>query len=950
MKSLQKERQTLTIDKFFMLVLVVVVTNQSLYAQLDIWVEDHTGYDRHSWPVTGGIPFPKGKVYDAGNIGLINTPSQVRVLSRWSDGSVKYALIDYQADIPNSTRATHTISFTADNKSISNGNKVTETEDNITVNTSVLKFSVSKMGFGFLDEVWLDLNKDGYFNKTERIVRKQRGQEHSYDLQSNNPERPTIPYSVRNLLTGESKPIENSMPVNAGGSRWIRTEGGGKETSKYARKDFYSAKVIEHGSLRTVVQVKGRFGPEEDDSEYTIWIHAYYGKPFLRIQHNFMFRGDPQKTNIRRMGLKLPLNFEEMPLFNAAGLTHPQQLNLKNAYLYTKGPEDVFNLEHEGFPLSWEVGVDDKKETGIKKTGGWIDISTAKFGVTVAMKDMAYLYPKELSYDVRNKTVNAWMWPDHGGQVLDLRASGWSDGMQGISFTHDIFYSFHGPQSEHGGDVLTALINDPPQPYANPEWYSYRGTKAAGMIMPHDDRQFPKTESFLATGTTFIERSMTEYCWLGMLNYGDLMFMYGYNKGNDGLGTWGISNRQDDYDGWRRGNTMITYRMLMQYLRTGEYQYWKAASAGSIFVRDALIKHYSSRDSRFVGYGRRHSAYWGALEMDEIDRPGGVSYDGYGTNWLGHYIHWNLTGDWRTYEVINEIRSAWNNWGNSDIDQLSGAAYVGLKLISNIPGYEQAEKEADKFLETAIKRTANPGDAWRDCTWFMGYGLYLQDVKDTSILKAVIDWWKANHHDPDQWGLNWHRESLAAAYWAAIDDKPIRERIYHELLTMGSTEFQNSSRIEAQRKIYDQHGVAELFNSDFSELANAVAPGYWRAKDDILQIQWDEPLSMAVISHFRENYSLRNNPEQKPIDGLITNNNNNEEVDISVTLTKPSIFSLRIIDKSGSPIWHYENNESVYGLIKIKWNLKDRRVMAGNYIIQLLINGVVTQTSEIEIK
>lgn len=933
-----------------MVVLIILVSGQTLNAQLDIWVEDHSGYDRLSWPVTGGIPFPKGQIYEAADITVINTPSQVRVLSRWSDGSVKYALIDYQADVYNSSRTTHTISFAGNKGFISKGNKTTETEDKITVNTGVLKFSVSKKEFGFLDEVWLDLNNDGYFNKTERIVRKQSGQEHSYDLQSNNPERPTIPYSVRNLLTGESKPIENSMPVNVGGSRWIRPEGGGKEIRKYARKDFYSAKVVEHGPLRTVLQIKGRFGSEEDDSEYTIWIHAYYGKPFLRIQHNFVFRGDPQKTNIRRMGLKLPLNFDQMPLFKAAGLTQPQQLNIKDTYLYTKGPEDVFNLEHEGFPLSWEVGVGDKKVTGIKKTAGWIDISTPKFGVTVAMKDMAYMYPKELSYDVRNKSVNAWMWPDHGGQVLDLRASGWSDGMQGISFTHDIFYSFHGPQSELGGDVLAALINDPLQPYANPEWYSYRGTKAAGMIMPHDDIQFPKTESYLATGTTFIERSMTEYCWLGMLNYGDLMFMYGYYKGSDGLGTWGISNRQDDYDGWRRGNTMITYRMLMQYLRTGEYRYWKAASAGSVFVRDALIKHYSSRDSRFVGYGRRHSAYWGALEMDEIDRPGGVSYDGYGTNWLGHYIHWNLTGDWRTYEVINEIRSAWNNWGNSDIDQLSGGAYVGLKLISNIPGYELAEKEADKFLTTAIKRTANPGDAWRDCTWFMGYGLYLQDVNDISISKAIVDWWKANHHDTDQWGLNWHRESLAAAYWAAHDNKAIRDSIYHELSTTGSTEFQNSSRIEAQRKIYDQYGVSGLFHSDFNELATAVAPGYWRAKDDIMQMQWDEPLSMAVISHFRENYSTGDNSVLKPTYNLTIKSINNEGVDISVSVSKPSVLSLRVLDKSGSPVWQHEKNESVNGLTIIKWNLKENKVMAGSYTVQLLINGMVTQTSEIEIK
>gem|GEM_PF-6123360 len=109
--------------------------------------------------------------------------------------------------------------------------------------------------------------------------------------------------------------------------------------------------------------------------------------------------------------------------------------------------------------------------------------------------------------------MTAWIWPDHGGQVLDLRASGWPDGMQGVSVTHEIMYAFHGPVADQYSEEMAAAFNDMPQPYVNPEWYSYRGTKAAGMLMPHDDEQFPNTEAYLATGTAFIERSMTEDGW-----------------------------------------------------------------------------------------------------------------------------------------------------------------------------------------------------------------------------------------------------------------------------------------------------------------------------------------------------------------------------------------------------------------------------------------------------
>jgi len=838
---------------FFFITALIILSWKPVMAQVSLKVENHADYNRKSWPVTGGVPFPKGLIHDVARIGMPGRDVQVRPLSFWEDRSVKWALIDYQVDIDRKSETTNQVIF-SDYKRIE-GNTVIETSQRIIVNTGALKFSVSKINFSFLEEAWLDLNNDEVYQTNEKIFNSGKGQSHFFDLQSDNPDRPTIPYAERNLLTGSEKPIENGMPVNPGGSRWIRSEGGGKEVRIPAGRNFYSAKVVEHGALRTVIQIKGRFGPSDDDSEYSIWIHAYRGKSFLRIQHNFTFRGDPQQTNIRRMALQLPVNFRQPPFFKASGIENQLRLGQRDhAYLLSQGPEDVFNLEHKGFPLNWEVKTGDKIITGIQKTGGWIDVSTPEFGVTLVMKDMAYMYPKELSYNVENKLLAAWIWPDHGKQVLDLRASGWPDGMQGVSFTHDILYSFHGKVDDGYSEEMAAAFNDPPQPYVNPEWYSYRSTKAAGMIMPHDDKQFPNTESFLATGTAFIERSMTEFGWLGMLNYGDLLFMYGYNKGNRDLGTWGISSRRDDYDGWRRGNTMISYRMLMQYLRTGEYNYWKSASASIKFIRDACIKHYNSTDKRYTGFGRRHSAYWGAAKMAEIDRPGGVSYDGYGTDWLGHYIHWNLTGDWRTYEVINEIRAAWNNWGNSEIDQLSGGAYVGLKLISKIPGYEKAEKEADKFLDTAIKRTAVPGDEWRDCTWFMGYGLYLQDAEDPAISKAILDWWKAGKHKADEWGLYWHREALAAVYWAAKNERTIRDSIYIELTTTGSTEALNNARIQAQNKMYKTYGLSGLFECEMVPLTNAVAPGYWRAKDDIMQLQWDEPLSMAVISHYRENY------------------------------------------------------------------------------------------------
>jgi hypothetical protein len=824
------------------------VTPSGAYETLvDISIGDHSGTERTSWPVSGGIPLPKGRVTDVDTIGLLGLPSQTRVLSRWSDGSIKFVLVDFLTDLAAGADKEETLVIWEEPPSPPAGNSVIETNESISVDTGALKFSVSKQQFEFLSAVWVDLNQDGSYQESEQIVRPSSGQNHFTDLQGNDPDRPTDDYMGRNLLAGTSYPVANSTPTIAGGSKWFRPQGGGVETRVDVGDGDYQVSVVEDGPIRTVVRLEGSFGSGSDANRYTIWIHAFKGKRFVRIQHNFLFKGDPQNTNFRRIGLQLPLQFDAPPAFRSAG--RPDSLQLESgdmAYLLSTGPDDVMHLVHNGFGLDWEAGVDGNIVSGLTKTAGWIDVTGATFGVTTSVRDMAFMYPKELSYQTDSKLLTAWLWPDHGDLVMDLRASSEADGMQGLSFTHDVFFYFHQANEADKAQVIAAGLDDVLQPYADPEWYGYRGTKAVGMIMPHDDVNFPKTEAFLAARTAFIERSMTEFGWLGLLNYGDIMWAYKYNESGSDLGTWGNADRPDDYGCWRRGNTMLSYRMFIQYLRTGEYHYWRAAEAHLRHVRDALVKHHNSTQPDWIGLGRRHSAYWGATD----GRPGGVSMDGYGTNWLGLYLHWNLTGDWRTYDAFGSIRRAWNRFGDSDgVNQIAGSAYVGLKLLGSLPGYEACLAEADSLITRAVYHASHPDDIWRDCTWFLGYGLYLADVDDTTLKQAIQDWWSASGGGLDQYGLYWHRDALSAVYWSAEGNQAVQDAVYDDIIANGSTENMTGSQIEAMLDLYQNQGVSGLFQCDMLTLGQAAVPGYWRAKDDLIQLQWDEPLGMAVIDH-----------------------------------------------------------------------------------------------------
>ena len=86
---------------------------------------------------------------------------------------------------------------------------------------------------------------------------------------------------------------------------------------------------------------------------------------------------------------------------------------------------------------------------------------------------------------------------------------------------------------------------------------------------------------------------------------------------------------------------------------------------------------------------------------------------------------------------------------------------------------------------------------------------------------------------------------------AAEGDEAVRKACYEELLKYGNSETAGDRRVPMQHAFYQQHGIRGCFTCDMPSLERVVAHSTWRAKDDVLQQQWGEPLSLAVIDHYR---------------------------------------------------------------------------------------------------
>lgn len=85
---------------------------------ISIFCTNPSSYPRHNEPVTIGVPFPKGQLPENSSLYLIDQNGspvvlQARPLTRWPDGSIKWLLCDFLANLPSSAETVFELSHDA---------------------------------------------------------------------------------------------------------------------------------------------------------------------------------------------------------------------------------------------------------------------------------------------------------------------------------------------------------------------------------------------------------------------------------------------------------------------------------------------------------------------------------------------------------------------------------------------------------------------------------------------------------------------------------------------------------------------------------------------------------------------------------------------------------------------------------------------------------------------
>ena len=564
-------------------------------------MDERAGHSRTETPLTMGVPFPRGTIYSDQDVQIAGVPAQFKALSYWQDGSVKWLLCDFQADVSAYGRSTY---YLSDGTGSASGTPLTASEDvdSIVVKTGPLKFVVSKTDFNLFQRLWLDLNENGDFEADEEMI---------------------SPHSQDGAI----------VTYDSGQHFYSSLDGD------------ITVELEEEGPLRLVILAEGwhRDASGERGLDFTIRIHAYSGQSFVRVHYTFYNRQStsigayweppppPESyVNVQDISLRSHINLQGATsyAFGGDGTVHSGSLSGdQNAYIYAYGtvtPNDLHYL------------IGGSGSGSGSRARGWADISDSRWGLTTGIRQFWQHHPKGIDVGADGE-IWVRIIPEYYPSFPINPDDPWTAAdiiYCGAAKTHEVYYFFHPGDHEaaNSGDVMCSLEN-PLYAIAPTEWYC--SAEVFGKMPPKDISLIRSEYRWIVQDweekvetmfNTIIQNRESSY-WSAKNEYGM------WNYGDSYQSEW--SNMQYD----------TPYSLFMQFCRNVVLDYFDLAVDQCRHYRDVDIVYHmgdvepGSLREAFVGSARRLPNNNHALGYD-TDFMGDISLKG-----PGLIYHYFFTGD-----------------------------------------------------------------------------------------------------------------------------------------------------------------------------------------------------------------------------------------------------------------------------------------------------------------
>jgi hypothetical protein len=596
--------------------LAVLLAAPALLAaeRVTLRLDQPTKTERIGLPVSGGLPFAKGRLAAVDHLRLLNAagkelPLQARALSLWPDGSVKAAMLDFQADIAADRNGAVTLEYGAGVKAAlrAKGIQIKAAADKVTLDTGAAVYTFSKSGCGWMDELTVGGNSVG---KGIHFAR----------------------------FKGDAAP----------------------------NKAVVTALSVEDGKgipnpLRAVVKVEGYYDGHLK-TPFILRVHAYADKPFVKVVHTFVYAGDRFRVEDHMTELEIGLELsggakkilygiegrregvEPKPANGAALLYSSDDLN----FTITGRSEEPKELAQ--MPVGWWM-------SSKGKPAGWMAVSGDAGCVQMGCRDLWQNYPKGLRIEGNRATLA--LWPrEHA--PFDLRTNArfiedkgkgefrWNDSTPeleagsvsgthaskgtGSSKAHELYFNF---QASLAPEALTAAFNafqEPTYLYAGARWYAdtriFDAFNPAGLQYP--DANLKRWDDVIELSARWLLFMPRYWRWYGMWDYGDLVFCGPsvpdpkHPEPRFPVGPRPpVAHGRFDVDAkfktnWgANGHYDTIQAMLLHFMRTGQREYLRWAEVAALHINEVDGMYPTGQEER-----GRPGAADGAASAEDPDAAG----------------------------------------------------------------------------------------------------------------------------------------------------------------------------------------------------------------------------------------------------------------------------------------------------------------------------------------
>lgn len=641
------------------------------------WIGDTPEQDK---AVSFGVPFDEGDVFPATPLQLKvneyqNLPVDTWPLAYWPDGSVKWSGV--AGVIP---AGTERLTLEKASKKVKTTNKqpkasisITETPENIQVETGVLSVYIPRHGEFLIDSLLYKGTKVG--EKARLVCSTQSG--------------PVLENTSRVSFFHYAGEIKSVSIERAGSVRTlVKLEGVHRNRNKGISTDNSNS---EDNSLNN-----------REWLPFVVRLYFYAGSEQIKMVHSFVYDGDQKMDFIRSLGIRFDVPMREslynrhiafscadggvwsepvQPLVGRRMLTMPQiqdDLSLQQQQMEGKRipPYEAFDEKNRELLNDWASWNDYRLSQLTadafsirKRTNGdapWIGTFSGTRsdgyafagditgGLGLCLHDFWQSYPSSIEVlDARTPvaTLTAWLWsPD--AEPMDLRH--YDNVAHGLNASYEDVQE--GMSTPYGIARTTTLTLVPQGGYTGKKTFANdaRQLSATSILMPtpeylYNRRAFgiwslpdrstsfrTRVEERLDAYIHFYQKAIEQNKWYGFWNYGDVMHAYDPVRH-----TW-----RYDVGGFAWDNTELASNMWLWYnfLRTGRADIWRMAEAMTRHTGEVDVYHIGPN----AGLGSRHNvSHWGCGAKEAR-----ISQAAW--NRFYHY----LTTDERSGDLMTEVKDA----------------------------------------------------------------------------------------------------------------------------------------------------------------------------------------------------------------------------------------------------------------------------------------------------